>query len=317
LVGAALQRLHVFRKARAAEAGAGVKELVADARVRADAAAHFLDVGADRFRQVRHLVHERDAGGEHRVGGVLGELGRAHAHHDDALAVALERRIELAQQHDGARVVRPDDDPVRALEVLRRPARLEEFRVRHHGEIAAGAALLQFLDDGLLHLVRGADRNRRLGDHHLVALQVAADGARRGDHVLQIGRAVLARRRAHRDQLQLAVRHARRDVGGKTQPSRLAVTLDDRFQAGFEDGDFVFVQEIYFFHVPIQAENAVPRVREASAGNEPYVAGSYYGDVHGARSNSSVRRGGEGYQAPQGGHCKWTWRALNPQFSQR
>ena len=78
--GAALQRLHVLREARAAEAGAGIEELVADARVGADAAAHLLDVGAERLGEVGELVHERDARREHRVGGVLGELGRAHAH---------------------------------------------------------------------------------------------------------------------------------------------------------------------------------------------------------------------------------------------
>jgi len=140
--------------------------------------------------------------------------------------------------------------------------------------------------------VRGADRNRRLGDHDLVALHVPADGARRGDHVLQVRRAVLARRRAHRDQLQLAVRHARRDVGGKAQPSRFAVAPDDRFQAGLEDGNFVFLQEIYFFLVHIQAKNPVARVRKARAGHQSHIARSYDGDVHGARSNSSVRRGG-------------------------
>src|SRR5438132_9906177 len=121
----------------------------------------------------------------------------------------------------------------------------------------------------------------RVASIELAAYLVSpADGARRGDHVLQVRRAVLARRRAHRDQLQLAVRHARRDVGGKAQPSRFAVAPDDRFQAGLEDGNFVFVQEIYFFLVHIQAENAVARVCEASAGNESYVAGSYDRDVH-------------------------------------
>src|SRR5439155_1343760 len=43
LAGAALQRLHVLGKARAAEAGAGVQELVADARVPADAAPRFFN----------------------------------------------------------------------------------------------------------------------------------------------------------------------------------------------------------------------------------------------------------------------------------
>jgi hypothetical protein len=37
----------------------------------------------------RQLVHERDARGEHRIGRVLGELGRADVHHLQALVVAL------------------------------------------------------------------------------------------------------------------------------------------------------------------------------------------------------------------------------------
>jgi UDPglucose 6-dehydrogenase len=69
------QRLHVLREARAAVAAAGVQELVADARIGADAATHLLDVGAELLGQQRHFVHEADARGEHRIGGVLGQLG--------------------------------------------------------------------------------------------------------------------------------------------------------------------------------------------------------------------------------------------------
>ena len=91
----ALQRLHVLGKAGAAIAAPGVEEVVADARIGADAAAHLLDVGAELLGQVGELVHERDARREHGVGRVLGQLGRAHVHHQHALVVALERRIEL------------------------------------------------------------------------------------------------------------------------------------------------------------------------------------------------------------------------------
>ena len=47
------ERLHVLREAAAAVAGAGEQELVADARVGADALAHEVDVGADRLAQPR------------------------------------------------------------------------------------------------------------------------------------------------------------------------------------------------------------------------------------------------------------------------
>ncbi len=43
-----IKRLHVFRKARAAVAAAGVQEVIADTRIGADAAAHRLDVARRR-----------------------------------------------------------------------------------------------------------------------------------------------------------------------------------------------------------------------------------------------------------------------------
>jgi len=70
----------VLRKAAAAEARTRVQELRPDARVRAHALAHLLDVGAQQLAQVRQIVHERDARREHRVRGVLRELGRAAVH---------------------------------------------------------------------------------------------------------------------------------------------------------------------------------------------------------------------------------------------
>ena len=68
------------------------------------------------------------------VGGVLGEFGGAHVHDDQALVVALEGRVELAHELDGALVVGADDDAVRAHEVVDGGAFLEEFRVGDDGE---------------------------------------------------------------------------------------------------------------------------------------------------------------------------------------
>ena len=59
------QRLHVLGKAGAAVAAAGIEEVVADARIGADAVAHLLDVGAQSLGQVGQFVHERDARGQH------------------------------------------------------------------------------------------------------------------------------------------------------------------------------------------------------------------------------------------------------------
>ena len=94
------QRLDVLRKARAAVADAGEQKRRADAAVEADAAAHVLDVAAERLAQVGELVDQRDARRQHGVGGVLGHLGALRAHEQDRVAGADEGLVELL--HDGA-----------------------------------------------------------------------------------------------------------------------------------------------------------------------------------------------------------------------
>ena len=68
------QRAGVLGEARAAEAGAGMQELRADAVVEPDAARDLLHVGADLFGEVGDLVDEGDLGREERVGGVFDQL---------------------------------------------------------------------------------------------------------------------------------------------------------------------------------------------------------------------------------------------------
>jgi hypothetical protein len=112
---------------------------VADARVGADALAHELDVGADFVGQVGDLVHEADARGQHRVGGVFGEFGAPDVHDAGALVVAVEGQVELA--HEGQRAlalgrggVHAEHDAVGAHEVVDRGALLQEFGVGDDGE---------------------------------------------------------------------------------------------------------------------------------------------------------------------------------------
>ncbi|OIQ64225.1 hypothetical protein GALL_542250 [mine drainage metagenome] len=129
ILGGADQRLHILGEAGAAVAAAGIKEIVADARIGADADAHLLDVGTEPVGQVGQFVHERDAGGQHAVGCVLGKLCALDIHDDDTVVVAVERRIDVAHQLLGAGVLAADDDAVRPHEIFDCRAFLEEFRV--------------------------------------------------------------------------------------------------------------------------------------------------------------------------------------------
>ena len=63
-----------------------------------------------------------------------------------------------------------------------------------------------------LHAFGGADGHRRLVDHDAMLGHVAADVARGRQHMAHVGRAVLVRRRADRDELDGAVGHAFLDV---------------------------------------------------------------------------------------------------------
>jgi hypothetical protein len=62
--------------------------------------ADVFDIGADAFGDVGQLVHERDLGRQHRVGGVFRELGRAEVHHHQPVVVTVEWGVELAHRFD-------------------------------------------------------------------------------------------------------------------------------------------------------------------------------------------------------------------------
>ena len=87
---------------------------------------NLLDVDAELVGQVGELVHEADAGREHRVGGVFRELGRGDVHLHHAVALPVERRIEpdheLARPLPRRARLGADDDPVGTHEIVDRGA---------------------------------------------------------------------------------------------------------------------------------------------------------------------------------------------------
>ena len=84
--------------------------------------AHELDIRPDTLGNIRHLVHEADFGREHRIRGILGQLGRTHIHQHNALVIAIERRVQRLHLLDRARAVRADHNAIGAQAVLDRIA---------------------------------------------------------------------------------------------------------------------------------------------------------------------------------------------------
>ena len=130
------------------------------------------------------------------------------------------------------------------------------------------------------HLVGGSDRHGRLGDDHLVFGHVLADGPRDRQHIFQVGGAVFIGRCAHRDELQLAVRHAFGGRGRETQAFGLGIGLDQGIEARFMDGDFAPLEAFDLFGVYIDAKHVIAGIGKACAGDEADVTGSEYGDSH-------------------------------------
>jgi hypothetical protein len=170
-------------------------------------------------------------GGEHRVGGVLGELGAAHVHEQGALVVAVEGLVDLAHALLCARRAGADEDAVGLEEVGDRRAFLEEFGVGDDVEgdpsrrARRGPARCL-----LLHLVGGADGDGGFVHDDPVARHVAGDLLGDREHVLQVGRAVLVGRGADGDELHLGVATASAaSVVKRSRPSaRLRSTIGCR-----------------------------------------------------------------------------------------
>ena len=230
--------------------------------------------------QVGDFIHEADLGGEHGIGRVLGEFRRAHIHDDHAVTIAGKRFVQGAHEVGGTRTVGADDHPIRLHEVRQRRTLFQEFRIRHRVIFDAGAARLQRLRHGVTHLVRGTHRHRRLGDHDLVLGHVLADGARHCQHVAQIRRTVLIRRRAHRNQLELPMIDALLGVGGEQQPTRLEVAFDHGVETRLMDGDLALFEHFDFTGIDIDTDHLVARIRQTRAGHKAHVASAKDRDSH-------------------------------------
>ena len=280
VLGGGDQCLDVLGEAGAAVATAGVEEVVANARVGPDALADHFDVGTKDFCQVGQFVHEADAGGEHGVGGVLGEFGALDVGDDQTLMVALERSVEGAHQVDGLLFFSTDDDAVWTHEVFDGSAFLEEFRV---GDDAVGdvdATLLQFVGDGGLDLGAGADRDGAFVDDDFIVGHQAADVAGGAKDVLEVGRAVFVRRGADGDELDGAVLDGLFNIGGEVQATGGDIAADHFQQAWLVDGDATVFENADLVGIEIETEDIVAYFGQTGATDQSHIAGTDDGDFH-------------------------------------
>jgi hypothetical protein len=161
-----------------------------------------------------------------------------------------------------------------------RGALLQELGVGDDAEGMVGAARGQRLRHGLAHLLGRAHRHRALGDDEPAAVHVAADVARRREHVPHVGRAVVAGGRAHGDELHLAVGGGECGVGGEGQAPRGHVAAHHLLQPGLVQRHLASLQARDLVAVQVQAQHFVAHVGQAGAADQPHVAGSDHRQLH-------------------------------------
>ncbi len=222
--------------------------MVTDAWVRTDAFAHCFDVGAQPFGEVGQFVHEADAGGEHGIGGVLGQFGAAVVHEHQFFVVAAKGRVELRHLVAGQRVGGADDDPVGAHAIGKRTAFLEKLGVGHHPHVQLlQAPPRQRLAGAFGHLVGRAHRHCGLDDQGAVAVHEIGDLLGDGQHMAQVCRAVFIGGGADGDENQFAMVDRVAGLGTERQASGLDVVFEQAGQPRLADGGYGLLQLLDFF----------------------------------------------------------------------
>ena len=278
LAGGGQHGADVLGEARATVTDAGEQELGADPGVRAHAAAHELDVGADAVGEVGHVVHERDARREVGVAGVLGELGRARVHEDHAIVGATKRLVEAVQDLARVLIGGAEDDAVGVHEVVDGGALLEELGVADDDEGDLG-----LLADDPRDALGGADGDRALVDDDRVAVDVPAD--LRGGRVQEreVGGAVGPERgRADRHEDDVAVHRGLGVACSKAQAAGGDVVLDQRLEARLKNGQLSLADRLDLGVVDVRAEHVVAEIREHGRRDEADISSTDDANLHGA-----------------------------------
>ena len=165
-------------------------------------------------------------------------------------------------------------------EILYCGALLEKFRVGGHIERHIGAACCQSGGDSLANECRCADGYGALGYQKGVFPDIFAESAGNVQNIVQIGRAVLVGRGAHRRKHDFHPVDALGEVRGERQPALAGVAKHHFFQAGLVDGDYASAQTFYFLFIDVDTRNIHPHFGETSARNETDITGAYYSYFH-------------------------------------
>ena len=131
-----------------------------------------------------------------------------------------------------------------------------------------------------MDVLGGPDRHSALIDDDGVLVHRAADVARNAEHMLQVGGAVLALRRANGDEDDLGRAYGAGQLGREAEALFVSVPADDLFETWLVDRHLASGERPNLRLVLVDADNGVAVFGEAGAHDEPDVPAADDGDFH-------------------------------------
>src|SRR5439155_23324406 len=108
----------------------------------------------------------------------------------------------------------------------------------------------------------------------------ARDLARDRHDGAEVGRSVVARRRAHRDEEHGALLDGVGEIGREREPALGNVAADQLLEPRLVDRDNALGERLDLRVDVVDADDVVAALREARTGDEPDVAGAHYAELH-------------------------------------
>ena len=101
-----------------------------------------------------------------------------------------------------------------------------------------------------------------------------------GQHMLQIGRAIFLRRRAHGDEYHLTMVHGVGHFGGEVNAAFGPVATQQFLQSRLINGHTCRIEQSDFFRVVVYAQNLMSQFSQACARDQTHIARTDHRDFH-------------------------------------
>ena len=224
------------------------------------------------FAENGHLVHERDAGGEHAVGGVFGQLSRLPIHREERFLALHERIVQAPHHAERLGRLAADDDAIGIQTVLNGRAFLEELRIGNDLHVCLGLLL-----EEVVELTIRPGGNGRFHDdrHHVIVVLLGeriTDLFASAFQIAHVDGAIGFGRRADAKEDDLGILDGGADVFGELNLARGVVLLHQFLQARFENGAVTILQRLELSSVFLDTADGVSDARQANACHQTDVA---------------------------------------------